>query len=63
LAQDGAGDPHQLLVEPLHACLAVRAHRRADPGAGRATALSDLEDPAADDGRRDGAGMEMKELE
>ena len=47
LAQDGAGDPHQLLVEPFHACLALRAHRRADPGARLATALRDLEDPPA----------------
>src|SRR5207245_1939891 len=47
LAQDGAGDPHQLLVELFHACLALRAHLRADPGARLATALRDLEDPTA----------------
>src|SRR5262249_39092016 len=48
LAQDGAGDSQQLLVEPLHARLAVRAHLRAHPGTGGATALRNLEDPAAD---------------
>jgi hypothetical protein len=48
LAQDGAGDSHQLLVEPLHARLAPRAYLRAHPGAGRTAALRDLEDPASD---------------
>jgi len=36
------------LVEPLHARLALRAHLGAHSGAGRATTLRDLEDPAAD---------------
>ncbi len=48
LPHDRARDPHQALVEQLHPRLGPLPHPLARPGAGRAAALGDLEDPPGD---------------